>query len=62
MTGLGKTSALQRISGDGRRGFEMNNVTDFFTVINTVGTTTNNLDIGRATNQPAGYCRVSLVP
>jgi hypothetical protein len=39
-----------------------NNSTDIFTVTNTVGTTTNDLDTGAATNVPACYYRVRLVP
>jgi hypothetical protein len=38
------------------------NFADIFTVTNTVGTTTNYLDIGAATNIPARYYRVRLVP
>jgi hypothetical protein len=33
-----------------------------FTATNTVGTTTNYLDVGAATNVPAFYYRVRLVP
>ena len=39
-----------------------NNFTTIFTVTNTVGTTTNYLDVGAATNVPTFYYRVRLVP
>ena len=39
-----------------------NNSIAIFTVTNTVGTTTNYLDVGGATNKPARYYRVRLVP
>ena len=42
--------------------FATNNFAAIFTVTNTVGTTTNYLDIGAATNVPAFYYRVRLVP
>jgi hypothetical protein len=35
---------------------------DIFIVTNTVGSTTNYLDSGAATNKPARYYRVRLVP
>jgi len=56
MPGLGKTNAGQRTAGGGKKGFETNNITDFFTVTNTAETMTNHLDICSATNQPA-RCR-----
>jgi hypothetical protein len=61
MTGTGKTNALDRSAGD----LSGNFTTDFaaiFTVTNTVGTATNYLDVGAATNTPARYYRVRLVP
>jgi hypothetical protein len=39
-----------------------NNFTTIFTVTNTVGTTTNYLDVGAGTNNPACYYRIRLVP
>ncbi len=59
-TGPGKTNALERSSGTA--GSYSNNFAAIFTVTNTVGTTTNYLDIGVATNSPARYYRVRLVP
>ena len=61
MTGLGKTNALERSAGD-PRGDYTTNFADIFTVTNTVGTITNYLDLGAATNTPARYYRVRLVP
>ena len=60
--GSGKTNALQAAPGDGMGNFSTNSFTDRFIVTNTVGTITNYLDIGAATNMPAGYYRVRLVP
>jgi len=60
-TGLGKTNALERSESDATGSFS-NNFTAIFTVTNTVGTTTNYLDLGAATNAPAFYYRVRLVP
>src|SRR5207249_5799705 len=54
--GPGKTNALQRATAI------TNNFAAIFTVTNTVGTTTNSLDLGAATNVPAFYYRVRLVP
>jgi hypothetical protein len=39
-----------------------NNFAATFTVTNTVGSVTNYLDIGGATNMPARFYRVRLVP
>jgi T5SS/PEP-CTERM-associated repeat protein len=61
MTGLGKTNALQRTTGDGGSNYTTNTFATIFTVTNTVGTVTNYLDIGGA-NIPARYYRVRLVP
>ncbi len=58
MMGSGKTNALQRSTA----GDYTNNFSDIFTVTNTVGTTTNYLDVGIATNAPASFYRVRLVP
>lgn len=60
MTGIGRTNALQSAAGDG--GYYTNGFADIFTVTNAVGTTTNYLDIGAATNVPSRYYRIRLVP
>jgi hypothetical protein len=62
MTGIGKTNALQWTGGTGNGSFATNNFANLFIVTNTVGTTTNYLDVGGATNKPARYYRVRLVP
>ncbi len=59
--GPGKTNALQRTAGDVSGGYDTNNFANIFIVTNTIGTATNFLDIGAATNPPAFY-RVYLVP
>jgi hypothetical protein len=56
----GKPNALESASGNA--GNYTNNFIAIFTVTNTVGTTTNYLDVGGATNKPARYYRVRLVP
>ena len=58
--GSGRTNALQ--FSPGAPGSYTTNFTDIFTVTNTVGTATNYLDIGAATNFPARYYRIRLVP
>ncbi|HUK81196.1 MAG TPA: hypothetical protein VLZ12_01050 [Verrucomicrobiae bacterium] len=58
MMGPGKTNALQAATATGYT----TNMTDIFSVTNTVGTVTNYLDVGGATNKPARYYRVRLVP
>jgi len=60
MTGPGKTNALERTAGIA--GSYSNDFAAIFTVTNTVGSTTNYLDVGAATNAPAFYYRVRLVP
>ena len=60
--GAGKTNALQVTSGNPGGGYATNGFADIFGVTNTVGTTTNYLDVGGAINVPARYCRVRLVP
>jgi hypothetical protein len=60
--GPGKTNALQETAGAGDGSYQTNGFTDIFTVTNTVGTITNYLDAGGATNSPARYYRVRLVP
>ena len=65
MMGSGKTNALQAVTVSGNGSYATNAFTTFttiFTVTNTVGTTTNFLDVGGATNTPARYYRVRLVP
>jgi hypothetical protein len=61
MMGSSKTNALERTAGDSSGSFT-NNFATIFIVTKTVGTTTNYLDIGAATNVPALYYRVRLVP
>ena len=60
--GAGTTNALQVTSGDLVGGYATNGFINIFSVTNTVGTTTNYLDIGGATNVPVRYYRVRLVP
>jgi T5SS/PEP-CTERM-associated repeat protein len=59
-TGTGKTNALQAAAGGG--GYYTNGFADIFTVTNAVGSATNFLDLGGATNWPARFYRVRLVP
>jgi hypothetical protein len=54
--------ALEAAAGAADGGYATNNFTDIFTVTNTIGTITNYLDVGGATNQAARYYRVQLVP
>jgi T5SS/PEP-CTERM-associated repeat protein len=61
MTTAGKTNALERTAGDASGNYS-NDFSAIFTVTNTVGATTNYLDLGAATNVPALYYRVRLVP
>ncbi|MGD0652100.1 MAG: DUF6259 domain-containing protein [Verrucomicrobiia bacterium] len=58
--GNDKTNALQAAAGEG--GYYTNNFADIFTVTNTVGSVTNYLDAGAATNTPSRYYRIRLVP
>jgi hypothetical protein len=58
--GSGKTNALQIGTATGHN--YSSNFVDCFTVTNTVGTATNYLDRGGATNSPARFYRVRLVP
>jgi hypothetical protein len=60
MTGIGRTNALQVAAGSSGS-YSTNNFIDIFTVTNTIGTTTNYLDVGGATNKPSRYYRVWLV-
>jgi T5SS/PEP-CTERM-associated repeat protein len=59
--GSGRTNALQVATGDASGGYT-NNFADLFTITNTVGTVTNYLDVGAATNFPARYYRIRLIP
>lgn len=61
MMGDGKTNALERTSGTGGS-YSTNNFAAIFTVTNTVGASTNYLDVGAATTFPVRYYRVRLVP
>jgi hypothetical protein len=60
--GTGTTNALQTTTGMADGSYQTNNFTDIFIVTNTLGTVTNYLDFGAATNFPARYYRVRLVP
>ncbi|HUJ11033.1 MAG TPA: thrombospondin type 3 repeat-containing protein [Verrucomicrobiae bacterium] len=70
MTGIGRTNALQVAPAAGDSvddtraggGYDTNGFADVFTVTNTVGATTNYLDLGAATNVLSRYYRVRLVP
>ena len=59
MTGTGKTNALERTAGVA--GSFSNNFSVVTNIV-TTGSTTNVLDVGGATNVPAFYYRVRLVP
>jgi len=60
--GPGRTNALQATVGDGFGDYSNQGFADIFTVTNTVGTVTNFLDAGEATNVPSRFYRVRLVP
>ncbi len=62
MTGIGRTNALQWTPGAGDGTYATDSFADLFTVTNAAGTATNYLDLGAATNVPARYYRVRLVP
>jgi T5SS/PEP-CTERM-associated repeat protein len=62
MMGSGKTNALQVTAGAGDGSYQTNSFANLFIVTNTVGTLTNYLDVGGATNTPSRYYRVRLVP
>jgi hypothetical protein len=62
ITGINRTNALQSTAGDASGSYSTNNFTDIFTVTNTVGSVTNYLDPGAATNFPSRFYRVRLVP
>ena len=61
-TYAGKTNALQATAGAGDGSYQTNSFANLFIVTNTIGTTTSFLDVGGATNKPARYYRVRLVP
>jgi len=60
--GFGTTNTLQSTAGTADGTYETNDFTDIFTITNTLGSVTNYLDLGAATNFPARYYRVRLVP
>ena len=60
--GSGKSNALQVTSGNPGGGYATNSFADIFIVTNTIGTATNYLDSGGATNTPARYYRLRLMP
>lgn len=64
LMGPGATNALQAASGAAGGGYSTNGFSDIFVVTNNAvaGTVTNYLDAGAATNVPARYYRVRLVP
>jgi len=61
LTTPGRTNELQATPGGLRGSYSTNNFTPIFTVTNTVGSVTNYLDIGGATNS-SRYYRVRMVP
>ncbi|HUJ08458.1 MAG TPA: hypothetical protein VL171_00385 [Verrucomicrobiae bacterium] len=61
MTGSGKTNALERSVGD-ENGSYSNNFVDVFIITNTSSPFISYLDVGGATNLPARYYRVRLIP
>jgi PKD repeat protein/endonuclease/exonuclease/phosphatase family metal-dependent hydrolase len=62
MTGAGKTNALQATGGGVGDVYATNGFADIVVITNTVGTFTNAVDVGGATNVPSRYYRVRLVP
>jgi len=64
LMGPGQTNALQVTAGDGSGGYNAGGFSDIFVVTNnpTAGTVTTFLDVGGATNSPARFYRVRLVP
>ncbi|HUJ72074.1 MAG TPA: glycosyl hydrolase family 28 protein [Verrucomicrobiae bacterium] len=61
-TSAGKTNELQASTGGAGGDYNTNNFAAIFTVTNTVGSVTNYLDVGAATNRPSRFYRVRLVP
>ena len=64
MMGPGATNALQVVTGGADGGYRTTGFTDLLVVTNNpgVGTVTNYLDLGAATNTPARYYRARFVP
>ena len=64
MMGPGASNTLQAAAVDGNGGYNSNGFIDIFVVTNNtaIGTVTNYLDIGAATNWPAHYYRARLAP
>ena len=62
LTTPGQTNELQVTPGGPDGSYNINNFTPIFAVTNTLGSVTNYLDVGGATNTPARYYRVRLVP
>jgi len=62
MTGSGRTNALEWTAGGPDGSYTTNGFVGLFVVTNTVGGTTNYLDIGGATNVPSRFYRLRLVP
>ncbi|MGD1019471.1 MAG: hypothetical protein ABSA12_09145 [Verrucomicrobiia bacterium] len=64
MMGPGASNTLQATAGDGSGGYSANGFTDIFIVTNNtaVGTVTNYLDLGAATNTSSRYYRARLIP
>jgi hypothetical protein len=64
LMGPGATNALQATSGDASGSYATNGFADIFVVTNNaaIGTVTNYLDNGAATNVPARYYRARLAP
>ncbi|MGD0059825.1 MAG: hypothetical protein ABSD58_10440 [Verrucomicrobiia bacterium] len=60
--GPNRTNALQASAGNGSGEYNTNGFVDIFAVTNTIGTVTNYLDAGAATNLPSRYYRVRIVP
>jgi T5SS/PEP-CTERM-associated repeat protein len=61
-TSPGQTNELQVTAGGPGGSYSSNDFTAIFAVTNTLGSVTNYLDIGGATNTPSRYYRVRLVP
>ena len=58
--GSGKTNALERSTSP--TGNYSTNFAEIFSVTNTIGAATNYVDLSAATNAPARYYRIRLVP
>jgi hypothetical protein len=58
----GTTNALQATTGAANGSYTTNGFANIFSVTNAAGSVTNYLDVGGATNFPARYYRVRLVP